>query len=56
MNNATLNPARVIHMDHKKGSLDAGKDADFVFLDDDLNVLATFIGGELAWSKEGFLL
>lgn len=56
LNNATLNPARVIHMDHKKGSLDAGKDADFVFLDDDLNVLATFIGGELAWSKEGFLL
>lgn len=54
--NATLNPARVVGLDHKKGSLDAGKDADFLLLDADLNVLATFIGGELAWIKEGFQL
>lgn len=54
LTNATLNPARVVHIDHKKGSLDPGKDADFLFLDQDLHVLATFIGGELAWCKEGF--
>ena len=53
LRNATSNPAHVIHMDHKKGALDANMDADFLFLDDDLNVLATFVGGDLAWVKEG---
>lgn len=53
LRNATSNPAHVIHMDHKKGALEANMDADFLFLDDDLNVLATFVGGELAWNKEG---
>ena len=52
--NATLNPAKAIHIDDKKGSLDPGKDADFIFLDEDLNVVATFVGGDLAWCKEGY--
>lgn len=54
LRNATLNPARAVRIDHRKGTLDANMDADFIFLDDDLNVLATFVGGDLAWSKEGF--
>ena len=54
LRNATLNPAKAIHMHHKKGALDANMDADFLFLDDDLNVLATFVGGELAWTKDDF--
>lgn len=56
LRNATLNPARAAHIHHKKGSLDANMDADFIFLDDQLNVHATFIGGDLAWAKEGFVL
>lgn len=56
LRNATINPARAAHIHHKKGSLDANMDADFLFLDDDLHVLATFIGGDLAWAKEGFVL
>ena len=56
LRNATINPARAAHIHHKKGSLDANMDADFLFLDDDLHVLATFIGGDLAWAKEGFIL
>ena len=47
LRNATLNPARAVRIDHRKGTLDAN-------MDDDLNVLATFVGGDLAWSKEGF--
>lgn len=29
-----------------------GADADFVLLDDDLHVLATYVNGELAWEKQ----
>lgn len=29
----TLNPARILHVDDRIGSLDVGKDADFIFLD-----------------------
>ncbi|KAK8797003.1 hypothetical protein WA588_001128, partial [Blastocystis sp. NMH] len=49
LRNATINPARAAHIHHKKGSLDANMDADFIFLDDQLNVHATFVGGDLAW-------
>lgn len=49
--NATQNPAKVLHIDHMKGDLLPGMDADFVFLDADLNVQATYVGGNLAWKR-----
>lgn len=42
---ASLNPARVIGVDGRKGSLAAGKDADIAIFDDDLNAWRTMIGG-----------
>lgn len=47
---ATLHPASVLHMETKKGTLNFGADADFIFLDENLNVLTTFIAGEQAWT------
>lgn len=47
---ASLHPAQVLQITHKKGSLDFGCDADLVFLDEDLNVLSTWIAGELVYS------
>ncbi len=38
-------PARVLGIDSRKGSLDAGKDADIVLLDENLSVSDTFIAG-----------
>jgi len=47
---ATLNPAEALHLG-TKGRLEPGADADLVLLDDDLTVLATFVGGERAYRK-----
>jgi len=46
---ATLTPARSIGVADCKGSLEPGKDADIVILDDDLNVLKTMVGGEVVY-------
>ena len=52
LESATLHPAEMLGITDKKGTLDFGTDADFVLLDDDLNVLCTYIAGECAWSSE----
>ena len=43
---ATLAPARAIGVDDRKGSLEAGKDADIIITDNDFNIVKTIIGGE----------
>ena len=45
VNCATLNPATTIGVADRKGSIEVGKDADIVVLDDDFNVKKTIIGG-----------
>ncbi len=42
LNSATLNPARVLRIDHIKGKIQTGYDADIVVLEDDYQVLETF--------------
>ncbi len=42
----TINPATLLHLEDRKGSISIGKDADIVILDDALNVTATIIGGK----------
>jgi len=49
---ATLNPARLLGIDHRKGSLEVGKDADLVIFDEDFNVHYTILGGEIAYARE----
>lgn len=44
---ATENPAKVMGVFGKKGSLDPGKDADIVVFDDDIRVKRTIIGGKI---------
>ena len=43
---ASLTPARVIHADRTKGSLEAGKDADLVIYEPDFQPWRVMVGGE----------
>lgn len=42
----TMNPAKLIHAEEHIGSLEVGKDADILILDDDNNVETTFVKGK----------
>ena len=41
----TLNPAGFMGIDDKKGSIERGKDADFVLFDENINVTDVYVGG-----------
>ncbi|SIS40879.1 N-acetylglucosamine-6-phosphate deacetylase [Salimicrobium flavidum] len=45
----SLNAARELGVDDRKGSIEKGKDADFVLVDDDFNVQATWCRGVVAY-------
>ena len=49
---SSLNAARAIHISDRKGSLEAGKDADLVLLDEDYNVRLTVAEGEIVYQAE----
>ena len=51
VNCASLNPATVIGIADKKGSLDVGKDADIVICDNEFNVNKTIIKGEIRYES-----
>ncbi len=46
---SSLNAARAIGVSAQKGSLEAGKDADFVLVDDSINVLLTVAEGRIVY-------
>ena len=46
LNACTINPARCLHLDDRKGSIQIGKDADLVVLDDNYDVLQTYCMGK----------
>ena len=48
----SINPARSLKIDHLTGSLQVGKAADIVVLDQDYNVLYTFVNGACAYKGE----
>lgn len=46
---ATVNPARLISVADRKGSLEVGKDADIIVIDDELKVYATMVKGRFVY-------
>jgi len=53
---ATLHPAQLLGIEKSKGTLDFDSDADFLLLDSQLNVCATYIAGKLVWKMPGLTL
>ena len=49
LNSCTINPARVLRVDDRKGKLTAGYDADIVVLNDDYSVEMTYVKGKEAF-------
>lgn len=50
VNAASLNPAAVLGLSDRKGSLLPGKDADLVIVNEDFTVTATILGGDVVYS------
>jgi N-acetylglucosamine-6-phosphate deacetylase len=48
----SANPAVLLHIDRRKGSIATGKDADLVLLDGALDVAATIVGGKQVFNRE----
>jgi len=46
---ASLNPARLLGIGDRKGSIEVGKDADLVIFDKELNIHYTIIGGKVVY-------
>ena len=49
INSCTLNPARLLGIDDRKGALRVGCDADIVVLNDDYSVEMTYVKGKEAF-------
>jgi N-acetylglucosamine-6-phosphate deacetylase len=52
---ASLTPAAIIGIDDRKGSLVAGKDADVVIFDDQINIMQTIVSGKTVYTHPSFL-
>jgi len=48
---ATINPARVIGISKRKGSLSKEMDADLVIFDEEINIIMTMVGGEIVFQR-----
>ena len=47
----TTNPAVLMKIDDRKGTIEEGKDADLVILDNELNVETTIVNGKVVYTK-----
>lgn len=52
INMVSYNPAKVIGVDNCKGKIQVGYDADFVIMDQQLNIVQTWIGGEIFYKYD----
>ncbi len=51
INSASKNPAMLLGIYDRKGSIDINKDADLIVFDEDYSIFATIIGGKVVYKK-----
>ncbi len=51
INTVTKNPAKLLGIDDRKGSIEIGKDADLVLFDNDFSIFMTLVEGEIVYKK-----
>lgn len=51
VNMVTINPARLLQIEGRKGSLECGKDADIVMFDKEINIKQAFINGKNVYNE-----
>lgn len=49
INMASLNPCKLLELDKNKGSIEVGKDADLILMDENFNVKITIVEGEVVY-------
>ncbi len=52
---ASLVPAKIVRLDRTIGSIEPGKDADIIVVDDKMNVYLTFVKGELCYDRDNLV-
>jgi len=52
INTVTINPAKLLKIGDKKGSIEEGKDADIIILDENFDVSTTIINGKIVYAKQ----
>lgn len=46
---ASMNPAKLLGIDNNKGSLKCGKDADFIIMNDEYQIISTYVEGKCVY-------
>ena len=48
---ASYNPAKIIGLQNRKGSIEVGKDADIIAIDENINVYTTMVEGDIVYHR-----
>ena len=51
INACTINPAKILHVEKRKGLIKAAYDADITILDDNYDVVSTMILGKVVYNR-----
>ncbi|NMA32661.1 MAG: N-acetylglucosamine-6-phosphate deacetylase [Alphaproteobacteria bacterium] len=48
---SSFNAAKIIDLHYRKGSIEVGKDADIIAIDEKINIFATIVEGEMIYNR-----
>ena len=48
---ASYGPSKILGLQNKEGCIEVGKDADIVAIDEDINIYATMVEGNIVYNR-----